>query len=329
MDKYLDLTTITAEFATEESARAFFERVRWPDGAVCPHCGCKNAYKIGRRENARRHARPGLWYCRDCKDQFTVTEGTVMESSHIPLNKWLLAIYLLGASKKGMSAHQLHRQLGVTYRSAWFMCHRVRYAMAMEPIRSKLSGTVEVDETWIGGTHKGQGQGQKRTKQIVATLVKRGGEARSFHIKDVTSKTLRDVVRKNVVSDGTVYTDSYTGYHDLDEDVPTHATVNHAAGEYVRGDVHTNTVEGFFSLLKRGIIGTYHHVSPQHLHRYLSEFDYRYTRRKCNDGERAISTIRDTQGKRLTYKELPAHLRGKKEAETQRHDGEATGGQNP
>ena len=303
---FVDLSIIAERYNTEEKARAFFEATRWPNGAICPHCGCRNAYKIGRRSGAKRHSRPGLYYCRDCKDQFTVTEGTVMEHSHIPLNKWLLAIYLLGSSKKGMSAHQLHRELSVTYKSAWFMAHRIRYAMTHEPIKSKLSGTVEVDETYVGGKERADRGGRKKIdKEAVVSLVQRGGEARSYHVDRVTEKTVRAIIRENLPPEGRVYTDSFRAYSNVPLDIETHEAVNHAQGEYRRGDVHTNTVEGFFSILKRGIMGTYHHISRQHLHRYLSEFDYRYTRRHDNDGERAIEAITKTQGKRLTYRELP------------------------
>jgi transposase-like protein len=320
--EYIDLTTLSQKYSTEESAREFFERMRWPDGAVCPHCGCKNAYKIGQRASAKRHSRPGLYYCRECKDQFTVTEGTVMESSHIPLNKWLLAIYLLGSSKKGMSAHQLHRQLGTTYRSAWFMAHRIRYAMTQEPLRSKLTGTVEADETFIGGRRK-----PRNDKPTVMSLVQRGGESRSFHLprRHARLQSLSDKVREHVDSDATVYTDAYTAYAGLDEFFKTHASVNHSRDEWVRGDVHTNTIEGFFSLLKRGIFGIYHHVSEQHLHRYLNEFDYRYSRRKDDDGKRFVDAVRMTQGKRLTYRELPERHETK-EAQTGQKPGAAAPG---
>lgn len=321
MVEQIDLTAIAERYNSEEKAREFFERMRWPNGAVCPHCGCKNAFKLGQRKSAKRHSRPGLWKCRECSDQFTVTEGTVMECTHIPLNKWLLAIYLLGSSKKGMSAHQLHRELGVTYKSAWFMAHRIRYAMTQEPIRSKLTGTVEVDETFIGGriNHKPGAP----AKAVVVSLVQRGGEARSFHIKHITGANLREVIDKNVSKDATIYTDAYVGYTGLDADYLAHESVNHSAGEYARGQVHSNTVEGFFSILKRGIYGVYQHVSPQHLSRYLDEFDYRYSTRNTDDGKRAINAIRMTQGKRLTYRELPAHAYEK--PQTQQASQEPTG----
>jgi transposase-like protein len=250
----IDLSTIAERYNTEEKAREFLERVRWPDGAICPHCGCKNARKIGRRSGVTRHARPGLWYCKDCGDQFTVTEGTVMEHSHIPLQKWLMAIYLLNGSKKGISAHQLHRELGVTYKSAWFMAHRIRYAMHQEPIRSKLKGVVEIDETYVGGLARNRPDGKVPDKHPVVSLVQREtGEARSFHVPRVTAANLRAIVRKHVDPDSTVYTDSLSLYGQMIEDVMAHESVNHKKGEYKRGPVYTNTVEGFFSILKRGL----------------------------------------------------------------------------
>jgi transposase-like protein len=314
----LTLATIAERYGTEETARAFFEAVRWPKGAICPHCACMNAYKVGKNLRSLKHSRPGLWYCRECKDQFTVTEGTVMERSHIPLNKWLMAIYLLTGSKKGMSAHQLHRELDLSYKAAFFMAHRIRYAMTQEPIKSKLGGIVEVDETWVGGKERGKGRrGKTREtkKQIVVSLVQRGGEARSYHVKKVTADQLRGLIRKHVPAEGTVFTDSWSGYNAVDEDIETHETVNHAQGEYARGIVNTNTVEGYFSILKRGVYGVYHHVSENHFHRYLAEFDYRYTRRKATDGERAIEAIKMTQGKRLTYRQLPAERYAEAETE--------------
>lgn len=285
---HIDLAIIAERFNTEDKAREFLEAMRWPKGAICPHCGCKNARKIGQRSGVKMHSRPGLWYCNECGDQFTVTEGTVMERSHIPLQKWLMAIYLLAGSKKGFSAHQLHRELGLTYKTAWFMAHRIRYAMRQEPIRAKLRGTVEVDETYIGGRAENRPDGKIPKKLPVVSLLERGGEVRSYHMPRVTALNLRKVITKNVVEDGTVYTDQAAMYRDLDYHVGAHATVNHKAGEYSRGPVSTNAVESYFSLLKRGLTGIYHHVSEQHLHRYLSEFDFRFGGRLKTDGERAI-----------------------------------------
>lgn len=308
---HIDLASIAERYNTEDKARDLLERLRWPNGAVCPHCGCKNARKIGKRSGARSHSRPGLYYCNECKDQFTVTEGTVMERSHIPLNKWLLAIYLLTGSKKGISAHQLHRELGLTYKSAWFMAHRIRYAMRQEPIRSKLKGTVEIDETYVGGRAYNRPDGKVPEKHPVVSLIHREtGRAQSFHMPHVTAANLKEMVHNYVDQDATVYTDSANVYEGLSEYVLTHGTVNHSIKQYRKGAACTNTVEGFFSILKRGIFGVYHHVSEQHLHRYLSEFDYRYTHREATDGARAIGAVVASQGKRLTYRQLPAREKG-------------------
>lgn len=308
-----DLTAIAEQFNTEDKAREFFEQMRWPNGPICPHCGALNeAHRIPqktKRKGAKGRNRPGLWYCRACQDQFSVTEGTVMECTHIPLNKWLLAFLLLGASKKGMSAHQLHRTLGVTYRSAWFMAHRIRYAMSQEPIKTKLAGDViELDETYVGGRGR---IGHNPPKYPVVSLVSRKGGSRSVAVANVTGDTLRAVLRQHAPFETTLYADSGSGHKSLDECVNKLELVNHEAGEYVRGPVHTNTVEGFFGILKRGIYGTYHHVSPHHLQRYLHEFDFRYSNRHISDGDRTQAAIVATQGKRLRYRELPAY--GKQE----------------
>jgi transposase-like protein len=231
--------------------------------------------------------------------------GTIFEDSHIPLNKWLMAFHLLCASKKGMSAHQLHRMLGVTYKSAWFMAHRIRYAMA-ELNLSMLQGTVEVDETYVGGKERGT-QGVKKNKAAVVSLVERGGRVRSFHTEMVTGKTLKQVVKDNVLSNAHIMTDDHPGYRGLRKDFRRHSTIRHSWKIYARkeGDVliSTNTIEGYFSILKRGINGVYHHVGKHHLHRYLSEFDFRYNSRHVKDGERSLLAIRKVTGKRLTYRD--------------------------
>jgi transposase-like protein len=237
-----------------------------------------------------------------------VTEGTVMEATKIPLQKWLLGFYIMGASKKGVSAHQLHRTLGITYKSAWFMAHRVRHAMEQEPLKSRLSGTVEMDQTYVGGKMHNSHHGRRQPiKYPVVSLVQRDGGARSYHVASVNATNLREAIRKSVTPGSTIYADTAGAHVSLRKEKTIHGMVDHTADEYVRGDVHTNTVEGFFSLLKRGIFGVYHHVSPQHLQRYLTEFDFRYSLRKSSDSSRAINAICLTQGKRLKYRELPAH----------------------
>jgi len=261
-----------AIYLNEDAAREYLEQKRWPDGAVCPHCGATGAYKLQPKANSNRPVRNGVWKCKACRKQFTVTVGTIFEGSHIPLYQWLSAIQFLCASKKGMSAHQLHRMLNITYKSAWFMAHRIRYAMTQPPVIDKLQGIVEADETYIGGKHHG----------------KRG-------------RDLKEKIRENVDKKAVIMTDEFLAYKNLDREF-AHYMVNHGAGEYVNGDIHTNTAEGFFSILKRGITGVYHHVSEQHLDRYLAEFGFRYDNRKVDDAVRVGIALGQIGGKRLTYK---------------------------
>ena len=302
----MNLNDIAKSYHDEDSARAFLEAERWPDGKPgCPHCGeIGRSYRLEPKEGAKTHVRKGVWKCGACRKQFTVTVGTIFEDSHIKLNKWLMAIHLLCSSKKGMSAHQLHRMLGVTYKSAWFMAHRVRYAMAQLNL-PMMQGTVEVDETYVGGKEYGR-QGIKKNKAPVVSLVERGGKVRSFHQEMVTGKTLRQVVKENVSKDAHIMTDDHPGYRGLKKHFRAHSTIRHSWKVYARkeGDVliSTNTIEGYFSILKRGINGVYHHVGKNHLHRYLSEFDFRYNSRHVSDGERTLSAIRKVTGKRLMYR---------------------------
>ena len=255
-----------------------------------------------------------LYKCAACRKQYTVTVGTIFESSHIPLNKWLLAFYLLCSSKKGMSSHQLHRMLGVTYKSAWFMTHRIREAMRSDSFQAPLAGTVEVDETYIGGKARNKqprwkgvqhktGRGADKTPVVV--LVERGGYARSFRVANVTADELGRVIRRNVARTAHLRTDSFKSYMKPGREYASHEYVNHL-DEWVRGDVHTNTAENYFSILKRGINGVYHHVSEAHLPRYLSEFDFRYNTRTANgytDADRTVLALKGAEGKRLTYQQ--------------------------
>ena len=305
MDKPLNLAKLAKWFSDEDAARALLEKMRWPNGPACPKCGGADPYKLTPKPGSK--TRKGLWKCRACRKQFTVTVGTIFEDSHIPISKWLLAIHLLCASKKGMSAHQLHRMLGVTYKSAWFMAHRFRYAMSQEPLASKLSGIVEVDETYVGGTRKHRPQGGKPApgdpqKTAAMALVERNGRARAFPMERVTSRNAQDAIRSLVKKGSQMMSDEAHFYHALKSGY-THETVHHSSGEYVRGSVHTNTVEGFFSLLKRGINGVYHHVGKGHLGRYCDEFSFRYSNRKMSDGARAELAVLGAEGKRLTYKQ--------------------------
>jgi len=304
----------TPHFQDSEKAREFLEQQRWPNGAVCPHCDCKTAYKLTPKPSKKdKHVRAGVYKCKDCEQQFTVTVNTIFEDSHIPLNKWLLAIHLLCASKKGMSAHQLHRMLGVTYKSAWFMAHRIRYMMSQPSYKQKLAGVIEADETYVGGKRRGPYGGAGRPgdyshKQKVFALVKRDGDVRSFHVERVTADNLQGILRKQVHPSATIMTDSFASYDGLAARFGAHHTVNHGLGEYSRTVaglpvIHTNTAEGVFSLLKRGLIGTYHQVGSHHLHRYLSEFDFRYNARKISDTERTLKAISQAEGKRLQLRE--------------------------
>jgi transposase-like protein len=313
----MNLTKIAQHFSDENAARGFLEQLRWPDGAVCPFCGLiGEAYRLKAKEGSKSPVRPGVWKCGGCRKQFTVTVGTIFEDSHIPLNTWLMAIHLLCASKKGMSAHQLHRMLGVTYKSAWFMAHRIRYALSQESVF--LAGMVEIDETYIGGRRRNKGifaangkladiPSPTADKAPVVALVERDGNVRSHYVPRVTAANLRPIINSAVAPGSTIMTDSGTVLRGALMGRPHHQ-VNHTRNEYVRFDqglkITTNTVEGFFATLKRGINGVYHHVSVQHLHRYLHEFDFRYNQRKVTDGERTVALIQRVGGKRLMYKQV-------------------------
>lgn len=307
----MNLNDIAKSYHDEDSARAFLEKERWPNGEVgCPKCGeIGRCYRLQPKENGKTHVRKGVWKCGACRKQFTVTVGTIFEDSHIPLHKWLMAIHLLCASKKGMSAHQLHRMLGVTYKSAWFMAHRIRYAMAQLNL-PMMTGTVEVDETYVGGKQQYGPHGEKRVgvnkKAPVVALVERGGKVRSFYQEMVTGKTLKQVIRENVSPEAHLMTDDHPAYGGLKKHF-RHSIIRHSWKVYARkeGDVliSTNTIEGYFSILKRGINGVYHHVGKQHLHRYLSEFDFRYNSRHIEDGERSLLAIQKVTGKRLKYRD--------------------------
>lgn len=307
----MNLKDLARNCDSEDAAREFIEKLRWPEGAICPHCGVLGeSYRLTAKPESKSPVRPGVWKCGGCRKQFTVKVGTIFEDSHIPLSTWLKAIHLLCASKKGMSAHQLHRMLGVTYKSAWFMAHRIRYAMSQEPLSSKLKGTVEVDETYIGGKERFGPQGvikHRHHKAPVVALVERGGNVRSFHTEKVTGRTLKQVIMENVEPETHVMTDDHPAYGGLGKHVRRHSVIRHSWRVYARKEkdvvISTNTIEGYFSILKRGINGVYHHVGKQHLHRYLSEFDFRYNSRKIKDGERAELAIKATTGKRLQYRD--------------------------
>lgn len=320
MDNELNLLNLAQHFSDEDKAREFLEKLRWPDGPVCPHCGLvDNAYRLEPKKDSEKgkHVRKGVWKCGGCREQFTVTVGTIFEDSHIPLNKWLLAYHLLCASKKGMSAHQLHRMLKLNYRSAWFMAHRIRYTMTQEPLSSKLTGIIEVDETFVGGklrvgTYKPR-DGKKPkyrspidNKAAVVSVLQRGGRVQSQHVPKVTAENLRPIIEQMVDENAHVMTDSSTTLKGALK-TRTHSQVNHRADEYVRYEdglcITTNAIEGYFATLKRGINGVYHHVGKQHLHRYLTEFDFRYNSRKEKDGDRTLLAMKGVEGKRLMLRD--------------------------
>lgn len=290
-------------FSDEDKAREYLEKTRWANGIECPHChAIDNHYSLTAQANSKRPVRKGVWKCRKCREQFSVTVGTIFERSHIPLNKWLAAIYILCSSKKGMSAHQLHRMLGITYKSAWFMAHRIRHAM-IEMSTNKMKGIVEADETYIGGRAHGKRGRGAANKVPVFSLVERNGNVRSVPVERITAKNLQGAIKRNVKKTATIMTDDLLSYQGLDNTFARHEIVKHTQKEYVRGIAHTNTVEGYFSLLKRGIIGVYHHVGKNHLHRYLNEFDFRYNARKTSDSTRADIAIIQSKGRRLQYRE--------------------------
>lgn len=298
-------------FRDEAAAYEKLESVMWPKGPECPHCGVINdAHRIP--ANPDKKVRHGLYRCNACKEQFTVTVGTVFESSHVPMHKWLQAAYLICSSKKGISAKQIERTLLVTYKSAWFMMHRIR--AAMDPIYvapgTPMGGkgkTIEVDETFIGqkkGTVKKRAYHHKNT---VLSLVERGGHVRSFHIDRATRGEIKKVVRANVQKESRHYTDGASWYRENAMGLEGgHEFVDHLQEEYVRGDVHTNTIEGFFSIFKKGMKGIYQHCDEKHLHRYLAEFDFRYNNRIAlgiDDAARTDAALKGAAGKRLTYRE--------------------------
>ncbi len=294
-------------FHNEETARQHLESIRWPTGAICPHCG---GTERNVALNGKAH-RTGLYFCGDCREQFTVTVGTVFERSKIPIHKWILATHLMCASKKGIASKQIERMLEVTYKTAWFMSHRIREAM--KPTGGGLLGSggnpVEADETYIGnkpGVAKRAGYAHK---EAIFSLVEREGSVRSFHVTDVKAETLKAKLLANVDTKARLMTDKGGQYRKTKNFFPKHEQVDHGAGEYVRGSVHTNTIEGFFSIFKRGIYGTYQHVSSQHLGRYTTEFDFRYNNRAAlgvDDTQRSDAALKGISGKRLTYRRIGA-----------------------
>ena len=294
-------------FHDEDAARAHMESVLWPQGPVCPRCGAMDN-RITKLQG--KSTRPGVYKCKDCRKPFSVTVGTVMERSHIPLSKWVLASQLMASSKKSMSALQLQRMMAISYEAAWFLFHRLREA-TIDTDPSPLGGenkVVEADETYIGGKARNKAFGPPPKKVAVLTVVERDGEARSRHVADVTAKALRETIVTKVSRKSYLMTDEAMVYTRLGREFSGHGTVNHSADEYVRtgGFHHTNTVESFFALFKRAVYGQFHHVSEAHLHRYLAEADFKYNHRTAlgvDDAERANALLRGAKGKRLYYRQ--------------------------
>ena len=302
-------------FHDDDAARAHLEAVRWPHGANCPHCGSVNVLRM-----AGKAHRAGAWQCRDCREQFTVTVGSVFESSHVPLHKWVLATHLMTCSKKGVSSKQLQRRLGVTYKTAWFMSHRIREAMTTTnpaPIGGE-GKVVEADEAYLGrvntpipSAHRAGRPYLKRKlhdqKRPIVALVERGGEVRVKHVPHVTAETIRDTLVRNADRASRLHTDESRLYAKVGPEFATHERVFHAAGDYAHGAVTTNSAEGFFGVLKRGMKGVYQHCGEQHFQRYLNEFAFRHNNRSklgIEDDERALIALRGIAGKRLSYQRI-------------------------
>jgi transposase-like protein len=307
-------------YTDDNTARRHLETLLWPDGPTCPHCGNADAARITKLKAKTESTRPGVHKCNECRKPFSVTVGTVFERSHIPLHKWVYASHLLTASKKGISSLQLSRMLGITYKSAWFMAHRIREAMREDNGAAPIGGDgkiVEADETYFGKTEERptrttsgrpftkSGKPGPSGKRAVLSLVERGGKVRSFPVKHATAVNVREIMVRNISRESTLHTDESRLYTVLGGEYAGHETVHHSSKEYVRGDVHTNSVEGYFSIFKRGMKGIYQHCGEAHLHRYLAEFDFRYNHRIAlgvNDDARAKAALKGITGKRLTYR---------------------------
>ena len=297
-----------SQFHNEQAAYRFVEARVWPNGPICPHCGCIE--RIGKMEG--NSTRIGTYKCYDCRKPFTVKVGTIFESSHVPLRLWLQAIFLVASSKKGVSANQLHRTLGVTLKTAWFMGHRIREAMKADRLEvfGRHGGIVEADETFIGNnkTKKPKARGYEHKNKAFSIIDRKSGRARSMVVDNIKAKTLIPIMKNNIDREARIMTDEANQYFRLKDHFADHGVVKHMIGEYVfhrDRSVHTNTVEGFFSIFKRGMKGVYQHCDEKHLHRYLSEFDFRYNNRVAlggDDEERAERLLKGAKGKRLTYR---------------------------
>lgn len=309
-EEEITLATLAQDYSDESKAWALLESKVWPKAPVCPHCQSKRSFGMKSSRKTVNQIRYGVRKCSDCRKTFRATMGTVFENTKIPLSKWMMAAFVLSASKKGLSAHQLHRMIGVTYKTAWFMFHRLRHAMKQGPLSQAMKGVVEIDDAYIGGTpERGKGTSGRGTKHKtpVVALVQRGGDARLQAVAGVSANNLRQVVKDTVDVSANVQTDQWNGYKPLFRDFK-HDVVKHSAGEFSRTNadgchVHVNSAESLFSLIKRGMVGSFHHVSKEHLPRYLDEFEFRWNRRNMTDGERMMELLMCAQGKRLTYRQ--------------------------
>ncbi len=286
------------KFQTDDDCRKVLEDIRWPNGVHCERCGCVETFKIP------KHNR---WECKGCGYQFTVMSGTIMHDSHLPLRKWFIAIYLMCESKKGISANQMKRTLGVSYKTAWYLCHRIRQAMGNEPFEGPtLVGIVEVDETLIGGKSKGKGRAYKGNKTWIAGAIQRGGKVRIERIPNTRRETLHGFIKRAVKNEAeAIYTDEWKAYLGIEDSDTRHETVNHSEEEWVRGDVHTNSIEGVWSLFKRSIIGAFHKMSVKHMDKYIEELEWRLNNR--DNPHIFIDTLKRVMNtENLTYRELVA-----------------------
>lgn len=306
----ITLAKLAMEYSDSRKARELLESLLWPKGAVCGHCDSKRVFRLKANPKSKSPVREGVWKCGDCRKQFTVTIGTIFHNTKVPISKWVMATFILCSSKKGISAHQLHRMIGVTYKTAWFMFHRLRHAMKQGPLAETMKGIVEIDDAYMGGTPEpGKGRSGRGTKHKVpvVALVERGGNARIQVVAGVSANNLRQVVQETVDASANVHTDQWNGYKPLFRDF-NHDVVKHSIGQFSRkkrngASVHVNSCESLFSLVKRGLVGSFHHVSKEHLPKYLDEFEFRWNRRTMTDGERMKELIQCAAGKRLTYRE--------------------------
>lgn len=296
MEKPLSIVELIDNFNCDDKCRDLLEHMRWPVGVACTRCGCMDVWELEKQNR---------WKCKGCHYQFSVTSGTIMHDSHLPLRKWFLAIYLMVESRKGMSANQLKRTLGVNYRTAWHLCHRIREAMGNDPMSGPaLLGIVEVDETFVGGKVSGKGRGYKGNKVIIAGALQRSGQLRVERIPNVRRDTLHGFIGRTVKDEAeAIYTDEFAGYLGIEDNDTRHETVNHSAEEWVVGDVHTNGIEGVWSLFKRSVVGAFHKMSVKHMDRYLEELEWRFNNR--NNPHIFMDTLaRIVQTDPLTYREL-------------------------